>query len=162
MAKKNAKIDENVMAEKNVDVMVNPDKEAKKAERKAKTQEARAILRNFAKMTDNEEVKESIFLLFGTGSRAPRMATKSINVALLEAIIEAGDQGLSEMDIFMKFKIGRPEMVSKCRIFVKTQNPEDRVWVKFHEDEEIYRVAGYGKNPPEGWDAFVPADEELL
>jgi len=158
MAKKNAKIDENV----EVSEVVVSEKDTKKAERKAKIQEAKTNLRNFAKITDDEELKESIYLLVGSGMRATRVATKSVNAALLEAIIEAGDSGLSEMDIFLKFKIGRPEMVTKVRIFVKSQNPEDRVWVKFNESAETYSVVGYGKNPPEGWDGFVPADEELL
>jgi hypothetical protein len=54
-------------------------------------------------------------------------------------------------------------MSVKIRIWIKlAPSPDDRVWVKFDEDAEVYRVVGYGSEPPEGWDGYVPAvDTEL-
>lgn len=93
------------------------------------------------------------------GARAPRT---SINSELRTALIEAGDVGLGEMDVFKRFHIGRPEMITKGRIFVLCPNPADRVWVKFDEATETYKVVGKGINPPKEWDGYVPAAKEAL
>ena len=71
-------------------------------------------------------------------------------------------KGLSEMDIFKMFKIGRPMMAAKVRILVLTANPADRVWVAFDEPNEIYNVVGTGAKPPKDWDGYVPAEKENL
>jgi hypothetical protein len=63
------------------------------------------------------------------------------------------------MDIFKQFRIGRPEMVTKCRILVLCPNPADRVWVKFDEPTETYNVVGTGATPPEGWDGYIPSSK---
>lgn len=138
--------------------VVDEAKEAKKEVRKA----AQVKVREFIKTVDDVDLKAALVLLVGSGTRAVRGAVKSINVVLKDALVAAGDDGLSEMDIFKQFKIGRPEMTTKVRIFLKTPNTEDRVWVRFSEEDETYRVIGSGTDAPEGWDGFVPADENLL
>jgi hypothetical protein len=139
--------------------VVDPKVEAKKEARKA----AKVRVREFIKsITDNDELKADLILLVGSGTRAGRGPVRSINNVLKEAIVAAGEDGLTEMDIFKQFKIGRPEMTTKIRIFLKTPNVDDRVWVSFNEEDETYRVVGTGANAPEGWDGFVPADENVL
>jgi hypothetical protein len=98
----------------------------------------------------------------GGGQKVARVATKSINSALRDAFLAAGDKGLSEMDVFKQFKIGRPEMVTKIRILVLCPNPDDRVWVNFDESKETYFVVGKGANPPKGWGGYVPGKKEEL
>ena len=66
------------------------------------------------------------------------------------------------MEVFKQFKIGRPEMSNKCRLFLKTDNPADRVWIAFDSDDEVYRVVGTGAKAPKDWQGFVPADEKQL
>jgi len=135
---------------------------AKEAKKKA-YQDAKSRVRDYIKTLSSDDLlKADLVLLVGTGQRASRGPVSSINTVLRDAIIASGDEGLSEMDIFKQFKIGRPEMTTKIRIFVKTPNPDDRVWVNFDESTEIYKVVGLGKDAPEGWDGFVPADENIL
>ena len=90
------------------------------------------------------------------------LPTKSVNAEIREAILNAGDTGLTEMDIFRQFRIGRPEMTTKIRILVLCPNPADRVWVKFFEDTETYKVVGLGANPPDGWDGYIPSAKNSL
>lgn len=143
-------------------------KDRKKEEARKARNEAKARVREFIKSLPEEgrqkRLKDDLTLLIGTGTRTVG-SVRSVNNVLLEAIEKAGDKGLTEMDIFRQFKIGRPEMTTKIRIFLKTKDPNDRVWVKGFEDEKegmIYRVVGKGPNPPKGWDGFVPADEDAL
>lgn len=137
-------------------------KEAAKEAKKLARREAQARVREYIKeLEDGNPLKADLTLLVGTGQRAARGTVRSINNVLLEALVNAGDKGLTEMDIFKQFKIGRPEMKIKIRIFVKTPNPDDRVWVKFDESDETYRVISKGADVPEGWDSYVPSDDTL-
>ena len=140
-------------------------KEALKIEKKEARTEAQTLVRAFIKTLDSvgdEGLKTAMTLLIGSGTRARRGSVSSINTVLRDLIVAAGDEGVSEMDIFKQFKIGQPEMTTKVRIFLKTPNPEDRIWVKFFEEDEMYRMVGKGSKAPDGWDGFTPADENLL
>ena len=123
--------------------------------------EARNFLRAYAATCGNEEVKTAIHTAIGAGSRGTRTVASSIDL-LKEALIEAGEEGLSEMDVFMQFKIGRPEMTIKCRNLVKTKDPSDRVWVQFDSDLEKYFVVGEGAEMPEDWQGYIPAEYATL
>jgi hypothetical protein len=149
----------------NEEVTLSPEDQAKLDAKNAKKEARKAAqvkVREFANGLEDEDMKKAILFLIGSGQRAARGAVRSVNKVLLEALQAAGDEGLSEMDIFKQFKIGRPEMTTKVRIFLKTPNVEDRVWVSFDEESETYRVVGSGASAPEGWDGFVPADENVL
>jgi hypothetical protein len=100
--------------------------------------------------------------MFVGSERGPRVVKASINQALRTALLEAGQKGLTEMDIFKMFKVGRPEMVTKIRILVLCPNPADRVWVKFNEKSETYVVVGKGAQPPKEWDGYIPSSKETL
>ena len=123
-----------------------------------KEMRASARARVLAFLTDNAEqlgsLKADIELFIGKGPRT-KSAVKSVNSELRDAFLAKGE--LSEMDIFKMFKIGRPEMITKCRILVLCPNPDDRVWVKFDEAKEVYRVVGTGAKPPEGWTGYIPS-----
>ena len=132
-------------------------REAKKVERN----EAKTLIRSFAKECEDDALKKALLLIVGSGTRKSGGSTRvNVNALIREAFIE--EKEISEMDLFMKFKVGRPEMTTKIRIMLKTPNIEDRVWVKFYDDEEVYRVEGIGAEAPEGWDGFTPVDEEIL
>lgn len=120
--------------------------------------EAKARLRTFAKELPNDDpMKGDVLLIVGSGSRARR--TNTINTILRDLFLEQKE--ISEMDIFKNFHIGRPEMGIKIRIFVKVQ-PEDRIWVVFDEENEIYRMVAKGPKAPKDWEGYVPVDENIL
>lgn len=147
------------------------DKKAKKAEYekqlKLRKAEARKKVLQFVK--DNEKdlgaLASDIRLLAGGGSGQPRVpgVTRSINADLRAAFLEAYKAGksISEMDVFMTFHIGRPEMVNKARALVLCPNPADRVWIKFDEVAEVYNVVGLGAEPPTGFDGYIPEAKVL-
>lgn len=135
---------------------------AREAKIKARN-EARARVLEFVN-ANAEELKglADDILTFVGRPRTARAPRASINNALRTALLESGDKGLTEMDIFKMFKVGRPEMVHRTRVLVLCPNPADRVWVKFFEDQETYRVVGRGATPPKGWEGYVPASKEAL
>jgi len=139
---------------------------ATKKEKAEKTRllrnEAKTRLRDFAKtLEDDDALKPDILLLVGTAARARTgRATVSVNQVLRDLFLEKGE--ISEMEIFHNFKIGRPEMSIKTRIFVKVPDPADRIWIVFDEEEEVYRLVAKGAKAPKGWEGYVPADENIL
>jgi|WetSurMetagenome_2_1015567.scaffolds.fasta_scaffold566172_2 hypothetical protein len=142
-------------------------KEAQEAAKKAKLEARKRVI---AFLSDNKDklgsIKADIELLIGKGgsSAAPRTGTRTVNSELRDAFLKAYTEGkgLTEMDVFKAFKVGRPEMVTKIRILVLCPNPDDRVWVKFDEATETYNVVGLGKNPPTGWDGYIPSEKSAL
>jgi hypothetical protein len=156
-----AKNEEAKKAAKVVDPEQAKKSDAKKAARKA----ARERIVKF--LADNADqlggLVDDVKLFIGSG-KAPGAGLKrsSVNSELREALLSSGDKGLTEMDIFKAFRIGRPEMVTKIRVLVLCPNPADRVWVRFDEASEVYKVVGKGANPPKSWDGYVPATKESL
>ncbi len=135
---------------------------AKRAATNAAKKEAKTKLLGFLKENEDFEFAAELKLLIATAARESKPRSESINETLKQALIEAGDEGLSEMDIFKKFKIGQPEMSIKTRLFVKVKDPKDRIWIEFFEDEGLYKVVATGADMPEDWDGYIPADQVAL
>jgi len=144
----------------NTEKKINPKAEAKKIARK----EARTRIVTF--LNDNKDqlgtIADDVRLFIGGGGHRVGV-TKSVNNDIRIAFLKAHGEGkgLTELDLFKQFKVGRPEMVTKCRILVLCPNPADRVWVKFDETTETYTVVGLGENPPVGWTGYVPSAKAL-
>ena len=163
----------NTVEDVKADVADAPEISEEEAAKKAAQEDARVAkaeaktrIREFIKLTDDEALKADLSLIVGLGTRKGRTPGKTINTVLKEALIAAGDEGLTEMDIFMKFKIGQPEMVSKTRIFLRTDNPEDRIWVALDHSEDAdngtYTIVATGADAPEDWKGYVPVDTTEL
>lgn len=140
---------------------------------KAKAREALKVARRAARqrvlkfLSENanelgDMVKDIRMFVGGGGVR--KASTSNVNIAIRSAFLEAqkAGKGLTEMDLFKAFKVGRPEMVTKTRILVLCKDPADRVWVKFDEAKETYFVVGLGANPPKDWDGYVPSEKAQL
>ena len=155
-----AEVEQTVPAKKGM----TPEVKAKLAARVEAKKVARERVRTF--LLENADqlggLKVDIELFIGSGSRArgEREPTIAPTSALRTALLEAGDKGLSEMDIFKMFKIGRPEMNIKRRVLVQSaKKPEDRVWISFDKEAETWNVVGKGAKAPEGWDGWLPGDD---
>ena len=137
--------------------------EKREALKKART-EAKARVRSAMRSAEfDPQLKADITILIGSGVRASGGGTRNVRTVILDALRESGKTGLTEMDIFKQFHIGRPEMNTNIRIWIKYVNdPEDRVWVHFDEKAEVYGVVGSGANPPKGWTGYIPKDEDIL
>jgi len=168
MAKKNAKVVIDDADEKEAPAEVQEVEAAKAAavaKRKATNdakKEAKEKLTAYLKQNPQFKLAKELMLLIVTAAKERKPRAESINETLKKALIEAGEDGLKEMDIFLKFKIGQPEMSIKTRLFVKVKEAKERVWIKFFEDEGVYRVIATGPNMPKDWDGYIPTTEESL
>lgn len=141
---------------------IDPEVEAKREAAREARNEAKARLREFAKtLPDEDGMKTDILLIVGSGARAGGVRRGvNFDMQIRNLILEKGE--LHEMEVFKNFHIGRPQMTNKIRVFLKVPNPEDRIWVVFDKEDETYKIAGKGANPPKDWKGFVPADENIL
>ncbi len=131
-----------------------PEQEKKKAQRR----EARGFLREFIKTLEEGDLKAALTLVIGSGIRG-RAAVPSIKTKIKEALLEAAETGISEMQMFETFKVGQPEMARNIKSFLKG-DPESRVWVQL--TDETYTIVGLGAEVPENWEGYLPADVEQL
>lgn len=132
---------------------------AKKDAAKVKRDAARKIVREFLSTCEDVALKSAITLFVGSGQRSS--GSNGINNLLYKAFKTNGS--LTEMEVFKQFHIGRPDMKNKIRIFIKFMpTPEDRIWVSFNPETEVYTMDGTGPNPPEGWDGYVIVEEDVL
>jgi len=135
---------------------------AKKAQ--AKVDARKRVVKFLADNADQlGTVKADIELLIGKKS-ATATSGVGVNSVLRQVMLDAHAKGVgvSEMDIFQQFRIGRPEMVIKIRILILCPNPADRVWVKLDKAEGLYHVVGLGAAMPEGWDGYDPDKKVAL
>lgn len=146
--------------------LTDEEKKARKAAANKRWAERRkeATPRVVQFLKDNKEqlgaVYDDLALFFAAELRTPAgpKATKSPVAPSINAELKAAlEQGpLSELDVFRKFHIGRPEMKLKIRAFILTPKVEDRVWVAFDEASESYSIVGRGEAAPEGWTGYLP------
>ena len=131
-----------------------PEQEKKKGQRR----EAKGFLREFMKTLEEGDLKVALMLVVGSGIRG-RAAVASIKTKIKEALLEAAETGISEMQMFKVFKIGQPEMARNIKSFLKG-DPESRVWVQL--TDETYTIVGLGAEVPDNWKGYIPADVEQL
>lgn len=139
------------------------------AELKERKKTAKARVLQFVK--DNEKdlggIAEDVKLLIGArGPSAVRAVgvVKSVNADLKAAFaadFAGAKAGLTEMDIFKTYHVGRPEMANKMRFFVLGADATKHVWVEFDEAKETYFCRGVGATPPAGFKGYVPEAKVL-
>lgn len=118
--------------------------------------EARKVVQDWIKTGPRIEpsVKEAIEYLTGLNKAARSGVVSELKSLILEK------KSVSLIDIFNKFQYGRPTMDQKVRQFIKTANPEDRIWVAFENGN--YVLKGQGANPPKDWTGYVPVEKTEL
>ena len=128
--------------------------QAYQARKKAAAEILKGFLASDEAKNISDEVKGAITYLTGTGQRTARAGvTSALKTFLLE-----GPKSLKE--IFKKFEYGTPTMEANIKKFIKVTNPDDRMWVSFHDG--VYEVMGQGATPPEGWTGMVPTEKTEL
>lgn len=135
-------------------------KKAEAAKKRAETlkikKEAKERVRKFADSVKDEQLKADLMLLVSASEKKTRSANAgpSVNQQIKDMLLEKKE--LSELEIFKNFKIGRPEMNIKRRLFVKDCEPKDRIWFSFDEDKEVYKLIATGEKAPADWDGYDP------
>ena len=119
---------------------------------------------------DEDEAKELFAALVKVvgnkkGSGAPRVAGAkrvSLNSQIAEMFAEVGTK-VSDFALFKAFKVGAERMRWFIIASIKdAKDPEERMWVRYIPDEEVYELVAIGADVPEGWDGYLPKDESLL
>lgn len=140
---------------------VSPELAAKKAAKKEKWNNAKAVLRKYAKDAKTPtDLAEAIKIIVGSGERAIPAAGSGVLGKLREFFDAAKDGIVDEMDLFKEFKIGRGEMRGKARDLVREpKNADERRWVEFDEQKEVWKLVGKGAATPAGWTGVLPGEK---
>ena len=157
---KNGKGAENGKDEKPVLSQAEIDKAEKHKARRVKDQKkavlvkaAKAVLKTFsitavAKKLP-EDVLAAIVLLTSKSER-----TRGANwLDLFNTIFPEVGSSITELDLFLKTKMGRGEFRRKVQYAIKKTEPENRFWVSFDEKAETWTLKGKGADAPEGFEA---------
>lgn len=126
---------------------------AKDQVKAAKVKEAKAVLKTFALtavcIALPEDIKAAITLLTSRSER-----TRGTNwLDLFNDIFPKVGDSITELDLFLKTKMGRGEFRRKVVYAIKKTDPENRFWVAFNEKDETWTLMGKGANAPNGFEA---------
>lgn len=82
-----------------------------------------------------------------------------------ESFERIGDQ-IEELELFNVLKAGRAEARTFIKDAICKSDPENRKWIIFNPEEEIYECVGIGENPPKNWTGCIPiksiVDEDFV
>jgi len=154
-------VDAEVLAEEPTKEEVKAAKKVKKKVRNAAKKLVMGFMQENVENID-EEVVEALNLLISFKARKVRGKVSRGSKTEIIAEKFRDEVEISELDLFAAFKIGRQAMTAQRRMFIKKFAPEDRIWVIFDEDEEMYKMVADGADAPEGWDGYVPTEAEEL
>lgn len=141
------------------------EKTAARKEAKAIRNAAKTLALDFIKsIKDSVEIPEDVLqaftILTKTGSNRVRGERGPSNASLIkEKIMDEGN--VSDVDLFMEFKVAQREMAGHIRNWIKKGEPADRVWISFDKENECYVFVGEGEYPPENWEGYIPATDDL-
>lgn len=113
-----------------------------------KTVKAFQETKEFKALTD--DVQAAIIRVCGKESTIG----KNVRNPFLETITELFPKvktTVSELDIFMKTKMGRGEFRKKVRENLKNAAVEARLWIEFDEKSEAWTLLAKGEAQPKGW-----------
>ena len=137
-----------------------PEQIAKMKERADKRAAAKARVLQFLTTLKDTQIVADIKLFVSEGKKRSEGTAHYISSPLRDALVAAGEKGLTGLEIYKVFQLGAPEMRIKMRTLIQKAKPEDRVYVSYNKDTDAYKVVGKGKTPPKGWAGFIPAETE--
>lgn len=137
------------------------DKAEKRKERNALRNQMKETLRNFLATEPqvDETVINAIKFLAGK-SKQGRVAKTPGYMLVIEYITEK--QKVSEDEIWNQFKMGRVEMRSAIRKYVKkTGEGNEMAWITLNDDND-YEVVAVSDKVPENWEDPLPVAVEVV
>lgn len=94
-----------------------------------------------------EDVKSALTLITSRSER-----TRGANwLDLFNTIFPEVGSSITELDLFLKTKMGRGEFRRKVQYAIKKTEPENRFWVSFCDEKETWTLKGKGADAPEGF-----------
>ena len=112
---------------------------------------------NIAIATDPAPIKAALLALkpmrVAGGSN---MIRETVQSKLLSAF--NGSDTLTGLDAYRKMHYGTPDMRRSMILAIKTGKPEDRLWIEYDGQTDMYTLVGTGPEAPYGWTGYVPVD----
>jgi len=142
--------------------VVDPKKEARKAEKKARREKQRALLEKLGAAmakTQDQEIKK-IWNEFATAQSQRPVSNGQASYAKFVQLVET-KKNVSEEEIFKTFHVGRKDCAGYLRKYLKNALPEERIWINFTPSDGTYRFLSKGKEMPKNYTGYVPSDEIL-
>lgn len=106
-----------------------------------------------------EEVLKAIRVLVPVRQKTEPAARGPRKQAVLDALAkmfpEIGST-ITLIDIFRQFRMGEGEMRVRMRQAIHDRAPEERLWITYDREAEIYTLVAKGANAPEGWVGVLP------
>lgn len=99
-------------------------------------------------------VRPSLYGMVGGGRSSGTPMYKKV----VQAIVDK-KEGLSEMDLFKEFKIGRKETIGMLKHNLRQSEAGNRVWINFTPSDGLYKVVGRGSVAPSNYDGYIPVEE---
>ena len=69
----------------------------------------------------------------------------------MRALFPKKGTSVTEIDVFVKTKMGRGEMRAKIRQNLKSASEDSRMWIEFDEKSESWVLLAVGAKQPKGW-----------
>lgn len=89
-----------------------------------------------------------------SSARSPKMQV----LDKLLSLFNANGGKLSLMDIFKEFRMGEGEMRVRMRNAIHDRKPEERMWISYDPNTEVYTLEAVGADAPAGWTGPLPKE----
>lgn len=137
-------------------------KEYQEASKKAKAFLSEVLLGKYPDIVLPNEVVEAIRVLVPIRSAKSGGTPRGSKQQLLDKLLvmfQEHENKLTLMEIFREFKMGEGEMRIRMRNSLNDRKPEERMWISYDPDSEVYTLEAVGVNPPAGWTGTLPKNK---
>ena len=104
-----------------------------------------------------EAIRVIVPLRAAKGASSARSQKMQVLDKLL-SLFNANGGKLSLMDIFKEFRMGEGEMRVRMRNAIHDRKPEERMWINYDPNTEVYTLEAVGADAPAGWTGPLPKE----
>lgn len=109
---------------------------------------------------ENKELIEAALLVKPGRRVATTTSRKDVIAEYFTEQVGVGES-VHEDKIWSDLKLGRAEMrKASVNLIKKAKDPEERMWISFDPETELYTYEAEGAEPPEGWLGYRPVEIE--
>ena len=129
--------------------------------KKAKAFLAEVLSGKHPDMIIPDAVLEAIRVLVPLRAAKGASSARSQQMQVLDKLLSlfnANGGKLSLMDIFKEFRMGEGEMRVRMRNAIHDRKPEERMWISYDPNTEVYTLEAVGADAPAGWTGPLPKE----
>jgi hypothetical protein len=139
------------------------DKKEGRKEKRVSRNKAFDVIKELVDKQEDKKYKEaltmirpSLYGLVGGGGASGGVAAFQKFVSYIEE-----KKSVDELTVFKEFKVGRKEAAGFLKTHLKRSEPEKRIWIEFNRSSGVYKFVGKGKDAPQGYNGFIPANKTV-